>query len=134
MKVVSVCQSVWQMWIVLILLQFPPSGLHFLIWVASLLPVCPWRCNLCWVQSMLQTSCNFYNPLTGLLRVFLMRALSKNHAMFCTRSQRMIRNTLMNTKIFTSINIFQNILTNFQMHRETNSIGCTLFKCWQREI
>ena len=59
LKVVSVCQSVWQMWTALILLQFPPSGLDFLIWVASLLPVCPWRCNLCWVQA----SCNFYNPL-----------------------------------------------------------------------
>jgi len=58
----------------------------------------------------------------GLLRVFLMRALSKKHARFCTRSQILIRNTLVNTKIFTNINIFQNILTNFQMLRETNKL------------
>ena len=57
-----------------------------------------------------------------------MRALTKKHARFCTRSQRMIRNTLVNTKIFTNINIFQNILTNFQMLRETNSIGCCVDK------
>ena len=53
-----------------------------------------------------------------------MTALSKKYAKFCTTTQRMIRNTLVNTKIFTNINI----LTNFQMLRETNSIIVVLTK------